>query len=593
MSEQRLKSFLNVLILQRFVIAILVAGLTLWVVVLALYRQDVANRQAILAKEAQYVLDLQKELLVAELRSIQSDLLYLSTQDNIHQFLHGEVSARNRLEMGYVNFAKNKAVYDQIRVLDSAGEEMVRVNYHKGETAVVPAGELQSKSSRYYFQQALLINEGEVLVSPFDLNVEHGQIERPIEPVIRFITPVMSKSGEKEGFLILNYLGRQLLTRLEHLSSSFSGTTMLINREGEYLQAPDSRHEWGWLLGHAHNFRSSFPEVWNEMGSLSAGRFRRRTELFTFQRLSPDLHLEPLQAEQPNAEPSGDPSELILISHVSAAVAHAHSLRLLKQLLLLCGGVMALVALLAFHWARAGEVRRKQESQIAESESRLRKLSSALLEAQESERRSLSRVLHDELGQLVTALRLDLGSMQNDVVSGSSRELLKSLIRTADKLLESLHEIASSTRPRVLDELGLQNALESLFSEYQRRTEVKVTPHFEFNQHEIPPKIAENTYRIIAEALSNVARHAKVGDVTVAIQSDEGKLHVVVEDFGVGFFPDRVEASARLGVLGMRERAKLLGGALEVSSSPGSGTRIEVELPLETPVSLNVEARPT
>ena len=211
------------------------------------------NQRAILEQEAEHVLDLQQELLFSELRGVQSDLLYLATQDVLQQFLSSDSSARESLEQEYVNFALKKAVYDQIRLLDPAGLETVRINYRNGNADVVP-DELQSKATRYYYQQALLLEKGEVFVSPFDLNVEHGKIEQPIEPVIRFVTPVFDESGEKRGLLVLNYLGTQLLAKLKQLSTSFRGETMLVNPAGEYLQAPNPSHEWSWLLGSSSEF---------------------------------------------------------------------------------------------------------------------------------------------------------------------------------------------------------------------------------------------------------------------------------------------------------------------------------------------------
>ena len=135
-----------------------------------------------------------------------------------------------------------------------------------------------------------------------------------------------------------------------------------------------------------------------------------------------------------------------------------------------------------------------------------------LLEAQETERRNLSRVLHDELGQLVTAIRLDLGSLERKQSDSEANSLLQRAIEETDQLLRSLHEIASRARPSVLDDLGLKDAIESFVSEYQRRTGVSVTAHLLFEQDKIPTRIGENAYRIVSEALSNVATHAEAGE---------------------------------------------------------------------------------
>jgi two-component system sensor histidine kinase DegS len=121
----------------------------------------------------------------------------------------------------------------------------------------------------------------------------------------------------------------------------------------------------------------------------------------------------------------------------------------------------------------------------------------------------------------------------------------------------------------VLDDLGLKDAIETFISEYQRRTGVSVTSHLSFEQDKIPTTIGENAYRIVSEALSNVATHAKVGEVEVTMESDDDSLRISVQEAGVG-----------LGILGMRERAELLNGEFNLVSSPSKGTQILVELPL-------------
>ena len=242
--------------------------------------------------------------------------------------------------------------------------------------------------------------------------------------------------------------------------------------------------------------------------------------------------------------------------------------------------VMGVVSLLIYYWAHSAEIRHHHESLIAESEARLRQLSTSLLETQEAERRTLSRTLHDELGQLVTAMRLDLGMLKRGQASPESRELLQRIMGQADALLRSLHEIASNARPSVLDDLGLHDAIESFISEYQERRSVTVDSLIVFNQDEIPTRIGENAYRIAVEALSNVARHAKVDSVQLTIEQLGNELRVSVRDDGVGFDAESLGNSTRLGILGMRERAELLNGSFRLISNPGHGTHLEVVLPL-------------
>jgi signal transduction histidine kinase len=567
-------------VLLRFLLAELVVGLFLLVLVLAIYRQDVINQGILLDKEAEHVLDLQHELLLSELRGVQSDLLFLANQEALQHFLSGNGPARAALEREYINFAQRQDLYDQIRFLDTTGKELVRINYHAGESVSVPQDELQTKASRYYFRQSFSLNKDEVFVSPFDLNVEHGTIEQPIEPVIRFATPVYDRSGSKRGLLVLNYLGAPMLNKLREIAASFRGETMLLNPDGEYLESPHRAHAWGWLINHDHSFRQDFPDVWRQAKSLDSTQIRSEQDRFSFRWLSPRNRLSSRQPVSMSLETKEDPSGLVLVARISAAAANAHSQELLRRLGLMLAGVLVVVSLLTYYWARSAGVRVRHERLIAESETRLRQLSSALLETQEAERRTLSRMLHDELGQLVTAIRVDLGTLEKEVLNPKSHHLLRRIIEESEMLLSSLHEIASQTRPSVLDDLGLSDAVDSFISEYQHRTGVSVISLLEFDQQHIPEKTGENAYRIVVEALSNVARHAKVDEVRMRIAIVGESLRISVQDAGIGFDPEALGSSTRLGVLGMRERAELLQGTFHLTTGPGQGTQIVVELPL-------------
>ncbi|MCP4285427.1 MAG: GGDEF domain-containing protein, partial [Gammaproteobacteria bacterium] len=115
----------------------------------------------------------------------------------------------------YLNGIKHRRLYDQARLIDENGMEIVRVNFNNGRPAVVPRKELQNKKGRYYFEDAFRLGRGDVFVSPLDLNIENGKIEQPLKPVLRFAMPVFDQRGEKRGIVLLNYFGAKLL---EHFS---------------------------------------------------------------------------------------------------------------------------------------------------------------------------------------------------------------------------------------------------------------------------------------------------------------------------------------------------------------------------------------
>ncbi len=577
-SKQRI-SLLAPPVLRRFLSVVAVAAVILLLIVFALFLQDAAHQRTILQNESGHVIDLQREILSLEFNSVRSDLLYLSRLAALTRFLSGDADSRKEVEDEFARFAASKGVYDQIRCLDTTGHEIVCIDCHEDNADVVPSDQMQNKATRYYFEPALEIEAGEVFVSPFDLKVEHGSIQHPFKPVIRFLTPVFDRSGEKRGLLVLNYLGDRLLAKLKDVSEGFRGETMLVNLAGEYVQAPNPKHEWGRMRLHEHDFPNHFPQAWQQVEKLTAAQFYIGSDLFTSQRVSPDqksLSPEPVD----NMEEQDDPTSLVLVSHIPQSIATAHSSRLLRQLLLMCGGALVLVAVLARYWARSGAIRQIQERKLMESERRLRRLSTRLLGAHEAERRKLSRDLHDELGQQVTAITLGLRSMAQEDLGPRANPLLRRAVADINHLLESLHEISSEVRPTALDDLGLQDAVLSFIDKYQSRTEIAVATDLRLENWRIPRTIRENVYRVLQEALSNVAAHAATSEVSVTIEVTDTTLVLRVEDIGRGFDVETLQETQRLGVLGMRERIELLDGEFEIESAPDEGTRIRVAVPL-------------
>ena len=204
-----------------------------------------------------------------------------------------------------------------------------------------------------------------------------------------------------------------------------------------------------------------------------------------------------------------------------------------------------------------------------------------LIGAQEDERRVIARELHDEVGQVLTALQVELSLARRSLTAnGQPIQPLIEAQGLADGALASVRDLSQLLRPAALDDLGLPAAIDASLRGMARRHEIKV----ELSQMGMADRLAPETeiaaYRIVQEALTNVARHADAGHCRVRLMRLATVLHVEVEDDGAGFDPDVTGREARgFGLIGMRERAALLGGTLKVLSVPGSGTRLCVELP--------------
>lgn len=204
-----------------------------------------------------------------------------------------------------------------------------------------------------------------------------------------------------------------------------------------------------------------------------------------------------------------------------------------------------------------------------------------LIGAQEDERRTIARELHDEVGQVLTALQVELGlAHRKAAATGLSLGSLEEAQALADSALSSVRDLSQLLRPAALDDLGLPAAIDAALRGFARRHEIKVELSLTGMTDRLAPATEIAAYRIVQEALTNVARHAAAAHCRVTLLRLPDALRVEIEDDGHGFDPEgEPEAPRGFGLIGMRERAVMLGGSLRVLSAPGSGTRLFVELP--------------
>jgi signal transduction histidine kinase len=226
--------------------------------------------------------------------------------------------------------------------------------------------------------------------------------------------------------------------------------------------------------------------------------------------------------------------------------------------------------------------------QISESRSHLQALSQTLVKVQEAERRNLAVELHDEIGQVLTSLSLTLDLIGRTTgaevpAEGAISEGLSQAQSLVNQLLKQVRDLSLDLRPALLDDLGLLPALISLFERYTAQTDIQVDFKHSGLESRFAPEIETAAFRIIQEALTNVARYAQVNDVAVRLWANEEILGVQVQDQGVGFDPEAIDLTRPTsGLSGMRERANLCGGQVEIESEPGGGTCLTAEFPLRS-----------
>jgi signal transduction histidine kinase len=243
---------------------------------------------------------------------------------------------------------------------------------------------------------------------------------------------------------------------------------------------------------------------------------------------------------------------------------------------------------------RTGELRDTVEAMLLEvkerrtAEEHARNLVGQLVTAQEDERRRISRDLHDLLGQHLTAIRLKLTALKD---ACGDHEGLCAQVEAVQKLAERVDSevdfLAWELRPTALDDLGLGSALANYVAEWSKHynvpAEVQLTG-FNSGSLRLPPQTETCLYRITQEALNNVGKYAQAARVAVILERRGAEAVLVIEDDGVGFDPvEKMAAVTSLGLVGMRERAALVGGSLEIEASPGGGTTVYARVPVVTP----------
>ncbi len=260
-----------------------------------------------------------------------------------------------------------------------------------------------------------------------------------------------------------------------------------------------------------------------------------------------------------NLHPQSFPDETLLVAHLCAE-ALARSLER-KQ---------------ADERLRQANV--QLEERVQERTAELRALAASLMKVQEAERKQMARDIHDELGQSLTELNLGISALKSDHEDDALQQRLTELREITTRTIQSVQRFAAELRPPLLDRLGLIPALESRIEQFRKRggvqASLRVTPaHLEVSDH-----CATQVYRIVQEALTNVARHAIATRVQVHVRATESGVAVTVRDNGIGFAAGR-GASPSLGLLGMRERAAMIGAQIRVRSRPGRGTVVRLRLP--------------
>ena len=255
---------------------------------------------------------------------------------------------------------------------------------------------------------------------------------------------------------------------------------------------------------------------------------------------------------------------------------------------------LGIAGIAAIYAGRLEDRLRRQSERDEQNARELQRLSAQLIRAQEDERRTIARELHDEVGQVLTALKVELAVAQRSTeAAGGPEHTLDTVRSMTDGAIHTVRDLSRLLHPALLDDLGLPAAIDAYLQGFSRRHNVKVELLQDRMDERLPPEVEASIYRICQEGLTNVARHARANLVRVYLQRLPETVLMTIEDDGVGFEVAESKPagnSAGLGLIGIRERVANLSGTLRIESAPGKGTRLTVECPVRSRTN-NADAR--
>lgn len=314
-----------------------------------------AARLAELRAEQRQQIQITVELLRQRLADVSADVRWFARLPSLQGLASDDRRNRAEVEAAFLALVEESHQLDQVRYLNQDGEEIVRVEMRDGRPRIVPEAQLQNKAGRYYFKGAIAQRPGVVYASRFDLNVEHGQIQRPFKPVIRLSSRVVDSDGKPRGVLLLNYRGEALRLQIARLLSGSAGRTMLLNADGYWLMAPDPADEWGFMFNREARFPKTHPEAWRQMQS-EQGQFRSSDGLYTFATVDPSVVFGA------RLDTFGAVGAWKLVSHVTPARLSALSVPVIVRVGTVAGVALLLALLFSIWFTRSRSERRQLRS---------------------------------------------------------------------------------------------------------------------------------------------------------------------------------------------------------------------------------------
>jgi signal transduction histidine kinase/CheY-like chemotaxis protein/HPt (histidine-containing phosphotransfer) domain-containing protein len=586
--------------LKTFLATVASVGLLCALVTYTMYRQEAEAIESNLRSNGQVQLDLAGKSLRQELGTIFANLRVLSGHVEVHRFLTTP-TRENRIdvEQEFLNMCRGTGTYDQIRLLDPRGMEVVRINNNGGTPAAVPLSRLQDKSDRNYFKRMKDLPGGKVYVSAFDLNIENGVIEQPPKPMIRVGTAVLDETGNLRGFVILNYLGQGLLDNISANMNRQTCRTMLLNEDGYWLLSHDKSQEWAFMYKNRQDvsFKNAFPREWNIINSSEKGLFSTDLGTYGFVTIpvSPQFQAE----DGPGSERVW---KLVCLQTASAFAAATRNTRQNYATLFAFAMVMTLLVAVT---------RASMAGSRARSRERLEQARQAAEDANTTKSDFLARMSHEIrtpmnaiIGMTHLVRKTDLTPKQQDYlekIDYSAKALLGIINDILDFSKIEANKLAVETTDFQLDDV-----LNSVLNILGIQAEQKDIEFLLMVESSAPNLLVGDPLRlgqVLLNLAGNAVKFTDAGEVVITITTlelDEKRavIRFSIRDTGVGISPEAVEklfqpfnqadesisrqyGGTGLGLTISKHLTELMGGTLELESEPDKGSEFIVTIPFD------------